>query len=334
MTIMKVVIIKYGALGDIIISTPIIRKILDEHIEDQVYLLTSPDYAALFKDWPGLNVYQFPRKGFVNSVKTLYWLRQQKFDRVYDLQSNDRSRILCSFSAIKEKVGNHNHFPYTHHPGDRYSGQKHIFHRHNQLLNSIGILNAETKPSLPIPDIAERQISLWLDKHALTKTKIVLMHAGASLSHLNKRWPHFLDLAKKLNSVGYNILWLGSNDDLELNTNLAKHVGIDTSNCFNITELIALGQRAEFAVTNDSGPMHVLSCAGIPVYAVFGPTNWRRNHAIGQLDHVLSLDKGNSVWSAEENIQLDKTNLELISAEMVFSLLIKENQIALKTLEQ
>jgi ADP-heptose:LPS heptosyltransferase len=332
MAIMKIVIIKYGALGDIIISTPIIRKILDEHAEDQVFLLTSLDYAALFKDWNGLDVYQSPRKGFIASIKTLSWFRQQKFDRVYDLQSNDRSRILCSLSAIKEKVGNHNHFPYTHHPGDRYTGQNHIFHRHNQLLNSIGISNADTKPSLPIPDIAERQVSQWLDKHALSEKRIVLMHAGASLTHLNKRWPYFLDLAKKLISVGYEILWLGADDDVELNENLAKHIGIDASNCFNITELIALGQRAEFAVTNDSGPMHVLSCAGIPVYAVFGPTNWRRNHAIAQIDHVLSLDKSNSVWSAEENTQLDKTNLGLISAEMVFSLLIKENQIVLETL--
>jgi len=333
MPIMKVVIIKYGALGDIIISTPIIRKILEEHSEDQVYLLTSPDYAILFKDWQGLNVHQFPRKGLITSIRTLTWLRLQKFDRVYDLQSNDRSRVLCSFSGIKEKVGNHSYFPYTHHPGDRYTGQNHIFDRHNQLLNSIGISNAKAKPSLPIPDIAEQKVNIWLENYALNGKKIVLMHAGASLIHLNKRWPFFLGLAKKLKAVGYEVLWLGANDDAELNKNLALHVGVDASNCFSIAELIALGKRAEFAVTNDSGPMHVLSCAKIPVYSVFGPTKWQRNHAIGQIDRVLSLDKSNAVWSAKENSGLDKTNLALISVEMVFSLLVKENQIAPETLE-
>jgi ADP-heptose:LPS heptosyltransferase len=330
---MKIVIIKFGALGDIIVATPIIRKILDEHSDGQVFLLTSTDYAILFEDWQGLNIQKFPRKGFITSIKTINWLRQEKFDRVYDLQSNDRSRILCSFSGINEKVGNHNHFPYTHHPGDRYTGQNHIFDRHNQLLNSIGISNTMAKPGLPIPDIAKQKVNLWLENHALNDKRIVLMHAGASLTHLNKRWPFFPELAKKLITVGYEVLWLGANDDVELNKSLAQHVGVDASNCFTIMELIALGQKSEFAITNDSGPMHVLSCAKIPVYSVFGPTNWQRNHAIGQIDRVLSLDKSNAVWSAKENSGLDKTNLALISVEMVFSLLVKENQIAPETLE-
>ena len=53
-------------------------------------------------------------------------------------------------------------------------------------------------------------------------------------------------------------------------------------------ELAELGRRAKFAVTNDSGPMHVFSCVDIPVYAFFGPTDWRRNHAIGQENRVIS----------------------------------------------
>ena len=48
-----------------------------------------------------------------------------------------------------------------------------------------------------------------------------------------------------------------------------------------------LGRRARFAVTNDSGPMHVLSCAGIPLYAFFGPTSAARSHALGQRQRVL-----------------------------------------------
>jgi len=42
-----------------------------------------------------------------------------------------------------------------------------------------------------------------------------------------------------------------------------------------------------FAICNDSGPMHLLSLSGIPVHAFFGPTDWRRSHALGQQEHVL-----------------------------------------------
>ena len=65
-------------------------------------------------------------------------------------------------------------------------------------------------------------------------------------------------------------------------------VGIDATNVFTLPQLAILGQRARFAVTNDSGPMHVLSASGIPVFALFGPSNWRRNHALGQAARALS----------------------------------------------
>ena len=41
-------------------------------------------------------------------------------------------------------------------------------------------------------------------------------------------------------------------------------------------------------VTNDSGPMHACAAAGVPVFALFGPSDWTRNHALGQAEHVLA----------------------------------------------
>jgi ADP-heptose:LPS heptosyltransferase len=51
-------------------------------------------------------------------------------------------------------------------------------------------------------------------------------------------------------------------------------------------------------VTNDSGPMHALSAAGIPVFGLFGPSDWRRNHALGQAQHVIACDAHDSNLAA------------------------------------
>ncbi len=72
-----------------------------------------------------------------------------------------------------------------------------------------------------------------------------------------------------------------------MNGRLAGHTGMDATAVFSFTGLLALAGHAAFAVTNDSGPMHVLSAAGLPVYAFFGPTDWRRSHALGQAARVL-----------------------------------------------
>jgi ADP-heptose:LPS heptosyltransferase len=324
---MKIAIIKLGALGDIIISTPIIKTLETVHKNDELFLLTSSQFYDLFENWPGLSVKHFPRSGFRASIKTIAWLRAHRFDRIYDLQSNDRSRIYCSLSGAREMVGNHNYFPYTHHPGDRYTGQNHIFDRHKQVLASAGITTCASMPWLPVPQRAHDRVGQWLEKQALIKERFVLMHAGASILRPKKRWPHFSKIAERLVASGIDVVWLGAGDDAALNAELARAHGIDASNMFSIAELIALGKQALLAITNDSGPMHVMACAGLPVYALFGPTDWRRNHAIGQGERVVSLNKSNSVWNTDDYKGADTDNLALITAEMLWSVLLGEIHI-------
>ena len=48
---------------------------------------------------------------------------------------------------------------------------------------------------------------------------------------------------------------------------------------------------AKFAVTNDSGPMHILSSGNIPIFGIFGPSDWVRNHALGQEKYVVTPNK-------------------------------------------
>ena len=326
---MKSVIIKLGALGDIVMSTPIIKSIQQAHTKEDLYLLTSSAFAELFEHWPGLKIKHFPRKGVNAFVKINAWLRSQRFDRIYDLQSNDRSRIICALSGVGEKVGNHERFPYTHHPGDIYTGQNHIFDRHKQVLASVGFDSVEEKPWLPVPEQDHDRVLHWLKNNDINTEQLVLMHAGASKLHPQKRWPFFAEAAQMLSSAGYQILWLGAGDDALINEELAANVGVDTTDVFSILELITLARFARFAITNDSGPMHVLSCADLPIFALFGPSDWRRNHAIGQRENVISLNKSNSVWRAKDFTALQKKDLASISADMVRSFLLAENHIRL-----
>ena len=75
---------------------------------------------------------------------------------------------------------------------------------------------------------------------------------------------------------------------LKLIVSLRHNMVFDASNAFDILQLVELGRLASFAITNDSAPMHILSCSMIPVYGLFGPTNWRRTHALGQQHRVIT----------------------------------------------
>ncbi len=309
---MKVLVIKLGALGDIITSTAIIKRIIQHHHEDQVYLLTSISFNNLFSSFENLNVFSFERKGLINTVKTIAWIRKQRFDRIYDLQSNDRTTIYCALSGCRFRAGNHPRYPYHVHPKSKFIGQCHSFDRLNQILESSKINQAEPLPFLPVTKSIKNEVTHWLDIKKLSDKPFVLLHAGSSPMHLQKRWPYFSELASVLSKI-YTVIWIGGEDDKELNNTLSQKTGINATNAFSILALAELGRKAKFAVTNDSAPMHILSCSQIPVFGLFGPTYARRTHALGQLDNVIT---ANNII-AKNDQDFEPQDIARISIEMV-----------------
>lgn len=285
---MRILIIKQGALGDVIMATTLIAAIQRAHPGAQFTLLTTPAFAGLFDGSPALDVQAFPRRGVHAMWAMLRYIRQQHFDRLYDLQGNDRTGVLCALSGVRERVGNHARFPYTHHPQTPWRGQCHIFDRMNEVLAAAGVAPAAPHPVLPCPAPARDEVTRFLAGHSLREGHFVVLHAGASPTRQDKCWPGFGDFAVRLEGAGLRALWLGAGHDAARNRALAARAGIDATDCFSIPQLAEVARHARFALTNDSGPMHAIAAAGIPVFGLFGPSDWRRNHALGQAAHVLA----------------------------------------------
>ncbi len=291
-----ILIIKLGALGDLVMATGLVERILRHHAPRRCILLTGPTYGELFASRPGLELKTFDRSSLRSTLATVQWLRRQRFRRVYDLQSNDRTGVMCSLSGIPERVGNHPRFPYNIHPQSRYTGQCHIHARMLEVLAAAGISADKVVPCL-YPSAADREkVDVWLRERNLTDRKLVIMHSGTSARHPEKCWPHFRELAVSLAESRFLTVWAGGEDDRHTNAALARVTGADATGAFSFLQLVALTARAQFAVTNDSGPMHLLACGSIPVYGLFGPTDWRRNHAVGQRDRILSLNRDEPVF--------------------------------------
>jgi len=315
----NVLIIKLGALGDVVMATSLIKQIQRFHSTDNLFLLTSAPFDNIFSAWKGLTVHAVKRKGLWNNLQAIAWIRKNKFESVYDLQSNDRSGLYCALSGISRKVGNHPRYPYNVHPEEPYKGQCHIYDRMLTVLESASIKAEHITPFLPASDEEKRHVITWLKENKLVEDDFIIIHAGGSKQHPEKRWPYYKGLAQALSARNRSIVWIGGNDDIETNENLSSTAGVNACMQFTFSELAELGRHASFAMTNDSGPMHILSSSGIPVYAFFGPTNWQRNHAIAQGDHVFSsqiisardasADLSGAVFSP---VSLDKINLSYV----------------------
>jgi lipopolysaccharide heptosyltransferase II len=284
----RILIIKLGALGDVVLATSHVRAVVEAYPEADVTVLTSPACAGLVQGLPGLEVVAFRRRGFAEMRRVLAWLRRRRFAVVFDLQGSLRSRLMTRCSGARQRIGDRPGFAYTHAPmaGDE---TVHAFDTLNRLLAVAGIDPAPPRAWLPAPDAAETTVTDWLERKELARRRRVLLHAGSSERWPSKRWEeaHFATLAMALAERGYAVIWIGAHEDRDVNRRLARQIGVDATGAFSLLELAALGRRAEFAVVNDSAPMHILSASPLPMYALFGPTDWRRSHGLGQADRVL-----------------------------------------------
>jgi len=285
----NILVIKLGALGDVILCLPQLAHILEVHAADRVTLLTAPEYARLVAGFPHLQVACFRRKGALEMARMLAWLLGRQFDEVYDLQGSLRSRVMTRITRAQKRVGPAPGIAYTHTPATG-SAAVHAFDRFNAVLVAGGIGAAEPVFRQPWLPEGRAEIEVWLRDHGLQGRRLALLHAGASPQWVSKRWDekNYRELAAALVARGIGVVWIGAASERDLNRRLSAEAGIDATGRFDYRELAALAGQARFAITNDSGPMHLLSTAGLPVYAFFGPTDWRRSHALGQQGRVLT----------------------------------------------
>jgi ADP-heptose:LPS heptosyltransferase len=312
----KVLIIKLGALGDIVMSTPLVCAIKKHHQRSQTVLLTAIQFGYIFENFDGISIKTFDRHSLYRTLEIAKWIRSNNFTHIYDLQGSRRTGILTLMSRAAFRAGNHNSLSYTHFPAAPWKGQQHIFDRMCLLLKTCDINVHERRPILKASKVIEDKISSWLESHSLHTNAYVIMHAGSSPLKPEKRWPYFSALALYFQSKNITTVWVGAIDDESLNIALSEVTGVNASTAFDIFELAELGRKARFAVTNDSGPMHILAAANIPIFGIFGPTDWSRNHALGQEENVIAtiFTKPNETSLAELSVE---TVIEAISSKLV-----------------
>ena len=141
----KVLIIKLGALGDIVMSTPLVCAIKKHHPRSQTVLLTAVKFGYVFENFDGISIKTFDRHSLYQTLEIAKWIRSNNFTHIYDLQGSRRTGILTLMSRAAFRAGNHNTLSYTHFPAAPWKGQQHIFELLPDLTPSSNIVHQLTK---------------------------------------------------------------------------------------------------------------------------------------------------------------------------------------------
>ncbi|HTZ78958.1 MAG TPA: glycosyltransferase family 9 protein [Stellaceae bacterium] len=265
----RILVIKLGALGDIVQAMGPAAAIRLHHPGAEIVLLTTDAYAGFLADAPYFDeIWVDARPRWRNPIglfRLRHRLRATHFTRVYDLQTSDRSSFyfrLMGPGPRPEWSGIARGASHPHATPDR--DRMHTLDRQADQLRLAGI------ESVPTPDLS--WVVAGIERFELPERYGVLVPGGAA-HRPEKRWPadRFGALAQDLVGRGITPVIIGAAAEREAAAAiLARCPGVrDLTGKTSLSEIVALGRRALWAVGNDTGPMHLLVAAGAPATVLY-----------------------------------------------------------------
>jgi len=265
----RILVIRLSALGDFIMALPAMAAIRRHHPTADITLLTTKPLAELGNRSGWFNHVEIDSKpGWRNLsgwLRLRRRLRRGRFDRVYDLQSQDRTAIYFrlfwpgrrpEWSGIAKGASH----PHTD-PNRRHM---HAYDIHAAQLAVAGIAD------IPLPDLG------WLEEKTSKlglPSRIALLVPGSAPHRPAKRWPteHYAALAQRLVDAKITPVIIGTAEEKPLadviRTLCPK--ARDLTGQTTLFQIATLARKAQFAVGNDTGPMHLIALVGCRVVSLF-----------------------------------------------------------------
>ena len=260
-----VLVIKLGALGDLVQAFDAFHDIRAHHRRERIVLLTTPPFAEIARRMPWFDEVwpQGRPRGAGAALATLRLagrLRRRRFQRVYDLQCNDRTALYFHLLYGRHRPDWVGTVPgAAFRPAPPAPGRRHNAERMRAELAAAGL--PEARPT----DLA------WLDAdiaRLALPPGFVLLIPGSSPTHPEKRWPAegYAALGAALRARGLAVALAGTAADhapiAEIKRRLPE--AVDLMGRTTLLELAAVARQAAGCVGNDTGPVFLAAALGTP----------------------------------------------------------------------
>lgn len=296
----QILVIKLGALGDLIQALGPMAAIRRHHPHAHITLLTTKPFEGMVRASGYFDDIWLDERPSWHQPGKWMQLRQRlnegRFARVYDLQNNDRTGLYFRLLSPKpEWVGIAKGASHRNVSATRTAGQ--AFDGHVETLALAGIKGV-TIDRLD-----------WLsgrtDFPGLTKPYILLV-AGSAPAHPYKRWPaeNYAAIGKKIIACGTLPVLIGTEAERDVTAEIARLCpgALDLTGQTNLPDIVSLAREAAGAIGNDTGPMHMIAPTGCPTLVLFSGRSLPHRHAPKgerletiQKDEIKSLNT-DEVW--------------------------------------
>jgi ADP-heptose:LPS heptosyltransferase len=262
---MKFLVIRFSSIGDIVLTTPVVRCLKKQVPNAEVHYLTKRNFASIVENNPYVDKVHILEPNLGALIKKL---NSEKFDVVIDLHNNIRSaRVKFGISAPSYSFAKLNlakwlmvRFRINTLPG------LHIVDRYLSTVRPFGVNNDLEGLDYFIPENDEVDISSIPFREY---TGVVI---GAA--HATKRLP-VVQLVALAGKIKGPIVLLGGKEDVEIGEQISRSDPARIFNAcgkYNLSQSASLVKQARAIVSHDTGLMHIAAAFHKPIISVWGNT--------------------------------------------------------------
>ena len=268
MAMKKFLIIRFSSIGDIVLTTPVIRCVKQQVRGAVVHYLTKKQFEPVLSANPYVDKIWLYDHDFNVLIPQL---KAEGYDFILDLHKNYRSSFVCQHFSKKGYS-----FPKLNfskwmavHLKLNYLPDIHIVDRYLMAAEKMNVRNDGKGLDYYIPAEDEVSLTVLPEKHRSGYIAIVI---GAK--HNTKIFPAE-KVAEICNGLLLPVVLLGGNEDRQRGgdiTRLAGELVFNACGLFNLNQSASLVKQARAVLTNDTGLMHIAAAFNKPVVSVWGNT--------------------------------------------------------------
>ena len=293
-------------LGDAVMTTPALAAVREGFPDARIVLLARPLVAELFRHHPDVDevmVYELPgrHEGALGRLRLAGEVRRRRFDGALLLQNAFDAALIAFLGRIPERAGyptdGRRIFLTLPVPLTPAILERHEVEYYLCLLDGLGIPRAVPAAlKLAVTEeereaMVTRLASLGIERGA----PIVTINPGATYGSAKRWYPdRFAAVADTLSAEwSARVVVVGSAAESPLAGEIeaaTRNPPVNLAGKTTVRELMALLSLSSFLVTNDSGPMHIGAALGVPLVAIFGPTDWRRTSPWSERAKVVRVE--------------------------------------------
>jgi heptosyltransferase-2 len=260
----KILCIRFSSIGDILLTTPIVRVLKAQFPHAEIHIATKASFAHLWEGNPHVHhVHGFDG----NILKFAAELRDQGFDIIYDLHKNLRSHVLCLLLGKLPKQIN------------KYTSARKTFiktkvntlpgHLVDRNLQSLGLQSDGQGLDYFIPAASHVNLSDFG-----IKAPYILFAIGAAHQTKVLSYPKMIEL---LDAIPQQVVLVGDDWDEKIGYRLATlfpEKVLNLCSKTSIAQSASLAQQAAMVIAHDSSMMHISAALKHPkLFTIWGSTH-------------------------------------------------------------